>query len=57
MQEKTIKMETKNEDGKRIIKSIPENLASIYKMQGWTVVKDNFSKLINRTSDREENNG
>lgn len=38
--EKTIKMSFKNADGKVIIKDIPENLASLYKMQGWEYVKD-----------------
>lgn len=53
---KTIKMETKNEDGKKIVKAIPENLVSLYKMQGWEVVKDKPSKL-NEMFNREENNG
>lgn len=53
---KTVKMETKNEDGKKIVKAIPENLVSLYKMQGWEVVKDKPSKL-NEMFNREENNG
>lgn len=33
------KMEFKNEDGKTIIKNIPNNLVSQYENMGWKVVK------------------
>jgi hypothetical protein len=38
---KEIKMKLKNEDGKIIIKDIPENLVSNYLMIGWEIVKEN----------------
>lgn len=38
---KEIKMKFKNEEGKIIIKDIPENLVSNYLMIGWEIVKEN----------------
>lgn len=35
----SIKMEKKNEDGKMIVKDVPENIASTYEKLGWKVVE------------------
>lgn len=42
--ENKIKMSFKNEDGKIIYKDVPENLASLYKLNGWEYVKETTPK-------------
>lgn len=51
--ENTIKMSKKNEEGKIIVKDIPNNLYSLYKNLGWEEEK---SKPKSSFSVKEENN-
>jgi hypothetical protein len=53
---KEIKMSLKNKDGKTIIKNIPENLASLYKMQGWEIAPTTVKKISVNSSTRESEN-
>lgn len=51
---KEIEMEFINEDKKKIVKKVPENLASLYAKQGWKVVDKKTAKPDERLSQREE---
>lgn len=45
MKQTEIEMEILNEDKKKIVKKVPENLASLYTKQGWKVVEKKSVKL------------
>lgn len=45
----TVKMVIKNNDGKEIVKDIPENLSAFYKNAGW-----NFYKEIVKTKNENK---
>ena len=52
----TIKMEKKNEDGKTIIKDVPENIASTYEKIGWKIVEKKMETkpLFNKPNKEDE---
>lgn len=58
--EETIKMKTKNIEGKEIIKDVPKELYSNYVSIGWEEVNDKTSKESNKTliekMDKDKNN-
>lgn len=56
MEEKTIKMSILNEQGKKIVKEIPESLFGQYEIMGWKKeekieVKDNFKSSFGKNKE------
>lgn len=57
--ENEIKMSIINEQGKKIIKNIPENLSSLYQKIGWKLEKEtqsNRKSELERFTAEKENN-
>lgn len=52
----TIKMEKKNEDGKMIVKNVPENIASAYEKIGWKIVENKIDTkpIFNKNAEKDE---